>query len=440
MDKLYAAFGEFEIPCSIGDPTVGWIPPERRVRFKIDPILGNICMLKNSKKLLVIVSLDVLFLDTCDAEVYRNAVAQAVGTDPSCVSICSTHNHAGPAITTCYDADKNPALVAEVQKRLCDTCLELVAKLQPAVLGCGVTYENDITWNRRYILKNGYTFAHPNPDTMDIVCAEGPIDPQVGVICVRDMEGLALGYVVNFACHPIFYGGMCIASPNFPGELRKELKKMERQECVTVFLNGAAGDISHVNPFDPKRTTAHSVGKQLAVRSYEVAMKTAYTSDVELNAIDSNIDVYKRHIDDAHIARAQRVVNGENDLEIDPCWHPVSSMPNQEFAQKLIELREDADKEPTLAIPVQALRIGESVWGFCPCELFNRFGMEIKVNSPRTLTFVAAYANGMCGYVFHKEAQMRGGYESTPCGGSITDYRAGDKIVDALGQLIKEIS
>jgi len=439
MSKLYAAFGEFEIPMRIGDPTSGWIPPVRRTRFKTEPLLGSIAMLKNNDALLVLVSLDVLCIDIKDADAFRLGIAEAVGTDYACVSVSATHNHSGPAMIDCYDGPKNPELVAEIGRLLTETARKLKDTLQPAVLGCGFTYENDITWNRRYILKNGYTWAHPQLDKMDVVCAEGPIDPQVGVVCVRDMDGLALGYIVNFACHPLFFGGQCIASPNYPGALRNGLKRRERPSCVTVFINGAAGDISHANPFDPKRTSAESVGERLAERSYETAFAAQYTDDVRLRGVSSSAEIQRRCISDEHITRAQRVLAGETDLVIDPSWHPVSSMPNEEFARELIALRALADREPSMTIPLQAMRIGDSVWGFTPGELFVRYGMEIKVHSAERLTFVGAYTNGSAGYIVTPEAVRRGGYEATPCGGSVAESSAGDVIVDGLCALLEKL-
>ena len=38
MSKLFAAFGEVELPCPIGTLLAGWIPPERPARLKMDPI------------------------------------------------------------------------------------------------------------------------------------------------------------------------------------------------------------------------------------------------------------------------------------------------------------------------------------------------------------------------------------------------------------------
>ena len=438
-NKLYAAFGEFEIPIGFGDATSGWIPPTRRVRFKIDPLLGNVAMLKSGDKTLVLVSLDVLEIDTADATNYRKMVAEALGIGFNDVSVSVTHNHAGPAMTNCCDGPKDPALVEEIGRRFVETCLKLKDRLEPAVLGCGFTYENDISWNRRYVLRDGSVWAMPQLDKMDVLCAEGSIDPQVGVACVRDMKGLAMGYLVNFACHPLFYGGQCIASPNFPGELRKELKRIERPDCVTLFLNGAAGDISHGDPFAKTQLSCEDVGKQLAKRSYEVAMKVPYTSEVCLDSAGGSAELPKRHISDEHIARAERVLAGETDLVIEPLWHPVSTLPNKDYAAQLIALRKEAEVNPTIQISSQVMRIGDSVWAFTPGELFSRFGMKIKVGSDVRNTFVVGYSNGHIGYIFHEEAQRRGGYESTPCGGSKTDCRAGDIIVDNLCNLLKQL-
>ena len=439
MSKLYAAFGEFEIPVQIGAPTCGWIPPVRRVRFKTEPLLGCVAVLKNAETLLVLVSMDLLGMEKEDCEKIRREVAEAVGTEYACVSISCTHNHSGPASMEILGCQKDLELVEELGRRMVETAKTLLQKLEPAVLGCGFTYENDITWNRRYILRDGSAWAHPQVGKMDVICAEGPIDPQVGVVCVRDMDGLAMGYFVNFACHPLFYGGQCVASPNFPGFLRKELKRLERPECVCLFINGAAGDISHSNPFDKTRTSAESVGTKLAQRSYEVAFNAQYTEDVALAGVAEQVLLTRRHIDDEHLERAKRVLAGEKDLVINPLWHPVSTMPNEEFAQVLVALRARADAEPVYPAPVQAMRIGQSVWAFCPGELFVRFGMEIKVRSSERLTFVAAYTNGEIGYIFTPEAQQRGGYETTPENENAIDCNAGGVFVDALSDLLEKV-
>lgn len=438
MSKLYAAFGEYEIPCDIGALTCGWIPPERKVRFKADDIQANIAVLKNDEKTIVMISLDVLQVDHWDADVMRREIAKKIGVGYEDVMISATHNHCGPAIVECYDCDKDEELVIKVKDILVNAAADVCTRLEPAVWGTGFTYENDITWNRRYIMRDGYSFAHPIIEATDVLCAEGPIDPQVGVICVRNMKGYAMGYVVNFACHPLFQGGQRIASANYIGALRKSLKEKENDKCVTVFINGAAGDIAHANPFDRQRTTKESVGQKLAERSYEVALKVDYTDDIVLDSVVGEAVVQRRHLSDEHITRAKQVLAGE-DVVIDPSWHPVSSMDKKVFAAKLIELRETEEKNPDITLPMQAIRIGETAWVTTPCELFVRLGMEIKLRSKTKYTYIAGYTNGQIGYVGTPEAYMRGGYETTPCGGSIVEVDTGAKIVDAAVELVNKL-
>lgn len=438
MSKLFAAFGEFELPCPVGTLISGWIPPQRPTRMKLDPLQANLAILKNDEAALALVSLDLLVLDVEDADEMRRLVAQAIGTTCENVLVAVTHNHCGPAATTFGDTPKDEAFVAEVKARLVTCAKETYAKLQPAVLGSGFTYEADITWNRRYILRDGSAWAHPQLDKMEVLYAEGPIDPQVGVLCVRDMDGGAMGYVVNFACHPLFYGGRCIATANFPGVLRRELKKLENPACVTVFIQGAAGDVSHSDPFDRTRTTMESVGTCLARRSHEAALAAQYSDEVVLKGAAADVQLPKRVLTDGQITRAKQVLAGE-DVVIEPRWHPMSSVSKEDFAAELLALWEDQKKDPLLRAPLQALRIGDTAWATAPAELFVKLGMEVKLGSPVDQTYVAGYANGVVGYVCTPEAYEHGGYEATPCGGSRVDPGAGAVIVDGLLKLLKQL-
>lgn len=436
--SFYAAFGEVELPCPHGTLIGGWIPPERPMRFKMDPIQACIALLKSGDVMLALISLDLCSIEVEDADEIRRMVAEAVDTTFERVLVAVTHNHCAPAAKEHYDAPKNEEFVAQVKHLLVQSVRETHARLQPAVLGSGFAYENDVTWNRRYVLRNGFAWAHPQLDKMEALYAEGPVDPQVGVICVRDMQGCAMGYVVNFACHPLFYGGQRIATANFPGVLRRELKKKENPDCVTVFLQGAAGDISHANPFDAKRTTMESVGVRLAERSWEVAVGAQYTDEVELDARASEITVPKRVLTDDQVARARQVLNGE-DVVIEPSWHPVSSMDKKVFAAKLLELKEDCDREPEMRVPMQALRIGNTAWATTPGELFVKLGMQIKLGSKIDQTYVAAYANGLVGYICTPEAYEHGGYEATPCGGSRVGPEAGVRLVKEACRLLNDL-
>ena len=181
-----------------------------------------------------------------------------------------------------------------------------------------------------------------------------------------------------------------------------------------------------------------TVGIRLAERSYEAARAASYTNDVALDARACDVMVPKRVLTDEQVDRAKRVLAGE-DLVIEPSWHPVSSMDKKVFAAKLVEMKEDQMRDPEMRVPLQVLKIGETAWAATPAELFVKLGMQIKLGSKINQTYVAAYSNGLAGYVCTHEAYEHGGYEATPCGGSLVDPGAGAMIVHGMVDLLNSL-
>ena len=62
-------------------------------------------------------------------------------------------------------------------------------------------------------------------------------------------------------------------------------------------------------------------------------------------------------------------------------------------------------------LPVQLLRIGDTVIWSVPVELFCEIAMEVRKSSPFTNTFYFGYTNGWLGYLPTQAAFGEGGYE-----------------------------
>ena len=75
--------------------------------------------------------------------------------------------------------------------------------LQPGEIGIGTGREDAISFNRRFLMRDGREITHPGkpgtPHHAEIVRPAGPIDPDVGVLAARDAKGKVVGVVVNFA-------------------------------------------------------------------------------------------------------------------------------------------------------------------------------------------------------------------------------------------------
>jgi len=98
---------------------------------------------------------------------------------------------------------------------------------------------------------------------------------------------------------------------------------------------------------------------------------------------------------------------------------------------------EEIKREGTAKAEVQAILLDEIVHVSIPAEYFVQHGLRIKEGTPGLRTRVVGYANGMVGYVPHKEAFARGGYETTFGYRSKLAPDAGDLLADAAIALIR---
>ena len=89
--------------------------------------------------------------------------------------------------------------------------------LQPAKVGWGVGSEPTQVFNRRWKMKEGVKLVDPfgradhvrmNPPVAspDLVEPAGPIDPEIGVLSVRDADGRPLALLANYSLH--YVGGV----------------------------------------------------------------------------------------------------------------------------------------------------------------------------------------------------------------------------------------
>lgn len=434
MERLRAAFGEADITPRLGTLIAGWLVPLRPAEVVRDPILAHIGILQSGGDFVCVVSLDILSISSSESTDLRSRISAATGIPAANVMIAATHSHTGPAVTNLAIMPADRQYVELMKQRTTEKAAALSRGLVPARLGSSCGFEGKLSFNRRYIRRDGIARTQPRSADPELVCAEGPIDPQVGVLSVRDAEGKAMGYIVNFACHPCYYGGLNILSANYPGSISRSLKALEGRDCVTVFLNGACGDILYVDYADPGASPDMEImGSLLARKSYEVAINAGYREQVELRSASRISTLPLRRLSDPELDQARRQANGET-AEIDPRWQRFA--PDDVYARSLLELDGEYRRSPTLRVEIQALKIGDAALVAIPGELFVWNGMRIKTGSPMKPTYVASCANGMVGYIATKEAYGRGGYEVTPSMWSRLDPEAPEIVIqDALGAL-----
>ena len=138
------------------------------------------------------------------------------------------------------------------------------AAAQPAALFAGIArQETPISFNRRFVMKDGSVRTWMRLDNPEVVRAAGPIDPDVGLLLVRAADGdQPLGVFTNFALHLDTVGGT-LWSGDYPFFVEQSLRQTLGSEVISVFGNGCCGDINHADPLAAAVNKTDFIGQSL---------------------------------------------------------------------------------------------------------------------------------------------------------------------------------
>ncbi|NMA95738.1 MAG: hypothetical protein GX974_06830 [Clostridiales bacterium] len=281
--------------------------------------------------------------------------------------------------------------------------------MKSAKLSIGYGKEDSISFIRRFRMKDGSIRTNPGVGNPDIVEPVGQINPTVGVIKVELADKREI-IIVNFALHPDIIGGSGI-SAGYPGRMRVALKRL-LPNCEVLFLNGAAGDINHIDPMNPGNTSsgykyATKVGNILAAEVFKVLQKMKeHEGDIDIKAKTLNLKVSHRRVSDQERQEAYELVKAFHSGE----WEQkdMGSTTIIARAYQTLNLAEIPDRR---YIQIQVLSIGGLNFTGLPGEVFSDIGRGIQTISPSKHTFVVSLVNGSHGYFPTEDAFAEGGYE-----------------------------
>jgi hypothetical protein len=322
--------------------------------------------------------------------------------------------------------DEDPAYTAHLASAIESAVEQAWRSLHAAEIAIGTGHEDSISFNRRFLMRDGREFTHPGkpgtPHHADIVGPAGPIDPDVGVLAARDPgSGRVTGVVVNFACHSTVVGGDAF-SADYAGYLRKYIQARYGEKTPVVFLLGPCGDITQVDnmstavEFGPDY--ADMMGQKLAAETFRTIGRAAWLKEAPVKA-----DV-------------QRIP-----LPIRPDPDPVRERPSyglgmgtvmdEAYAKERVLVAEMRRMTPEIPCEVQAIRIGPLGIATNGAEYFCEYGLRIKRCSPLKPTWVVTLANDYIGYVTTATAFVAGGYEPRTARSSLMSIDTGQRLVES---------
>ncbi len=423
------------INCEIGDDLCGQL--HRRICEGIrDDLEANVLYLADDRRAILLINLDLIGLcNQSDVPLLRETVAAATTVAPRDVVITSTHTHDGPDMFgLLYDTPPNTVYLEKLRQWLADAAAEAVASARPAKVGWAMGRAH-IGYNRRCCWQDGSHTMYGDPREPTFTGLEGPDDPGHAVLAAVDTGGELIGVVHNNCCHATCMESITQASADFPGGARRQLRGMLDKDVPVLYLQGASGDTS---PWDlmaggerDREARLVEVGRILADQTARLLDQMAPTGSAVIENVWEDIPVPIRLPDEQQLARAREIeAMGEEKAGRGAHILAVSG------AIKLYETFKD---NPTDIMAAHAIRIGELAIATNPCEMYCRFGRDLKARSPAAVTMVSQLTDGFCGYCPTIYAIRGGGYSGDPTFWTRLEPAAGYKWVDTTARLLHSL-
>ena len=423
-----------------GTPMAGGYSPRVMEGVHDDLHAKAIVMALDGEKAAMVVC-DLVWMPRSTTEAARTLIAESPGIPADRVMISATHSHTGPLVPNNWARDPKEGEPADRAKTYGQSLVELIArsvreadaKLTLARVLTGTGREEDVSFNRRYVMKDGTVGWNPGKQNPDIVRPAGPIDPAVPVVyfeSTADSFSTPLATYVNFAMHLDTVGGRR-ASADYAHTLADVLSRVKGPEMVTVFSAGASGDINHldVRSEDPQQgpREARRIGTILAGEVIKTFARIRGLETRWLRTRSEMVLLPLPEVSPEQFQQARDVV-----LKI---GRQRTGFLDRVQAFKVLDVA--ARKGKPQEAEVQVIALGDELaWVALPGEPFVELGLQIKRRSPFRQTIVVELANGYFSYIPTRRAYDEGNYEVVS---ARVAAGSGEMLVDAAVRLLQQV-
>ena len=429
MNKLQVGFARVNVNPPLGAPINGYFK-NRYVEGVRDDLEANALALQVEDAKVVLISIDNCLINAATCLPLREHVAEVTGLSVDNIFIHTTHTHTAPTIGNNSHADTETdeatTLLNEyhrfIRRRLGDVARLALADCKDAKMGWSVGEAPNISFVRRFRMKDGKVRTNPGVGNPDILHPIGDVDERVNVLRFDRAEDSIV--LANFGCHPDTVGGSMI-SADWPGFARRRLEKaLDNVKCI--FFNGAEGDVNHVNvkatkgdfndmfnDFDDvARGYGHArhMGNVVAGAILQVFDKVNYEDVDTLRVLQrtaklpSNMPTAEElplahKYNDLHIAGRDEDIPFKG-MELTTVVAEAGRMVALENGPEYFDLG------------LGAVALGNIALFAIPGEPFTGIGRGLKEAEGWTLVLPMCLTNGSQGYFPMKDAYVEGGYEA----------------------------
>lgn len=410
-----------------------------------DPLFARALVLRQGEETGALVICDLISIARDLSVKARSRIAEDTGIPYTNVSITGTHTHTGPRYHPRSPSDvPDEEYYAHLIEEIVGAAVDAYRNLQPAQLQSGKTKQEGLSFNRRYLMKDGKVRFNPGFQNPDIVRPMGPIDPEVGLLVFQSASSNdPLATLTVFAMHLDTVGGNEY-SADYPMYLSESLRSQFGTDFISLFGTGTCGNINHFDVSGPRPQSGHDgitrkIGETLAATVRSALPNLPKVNQPSFRVLSRTIFVPMQDFTPEELA-----------------WAHDDSTPvryrERDFLQyrrklkirSLANLREYEAIPPsfagdhwTLPLEVHAFRLSnDTAVVTLPGEIFVELGLTIKEKSPFQNTLVIELANTNIAYVPNREAFAQGDYEVI---NSRVQPGGGEMLVETALQLLDQL-
>ena len=430
-------FGTSDITPDVGMNIPGGFLPNIGKGVRDHRLLAVACVISDGETTVALVGVDTLFIGKSTVTACRQALAKTIKIPEANLLIGASHTHSGGPLEFCFSNEADPKYTTRVIAAITEAVTDAARSLHAAELAIGTGVAEGISFNRRFLMRDGREITHPGkpgtPYHDQIVAPAGPVDPEVGVLAVRTPKGKVRGVLVHFGCHTTVVGGN-LFSPDYVGYLRQHLRNIYGPQTPVCFLLGACGEVTQVDnlstsvDFGPE--LADLIGRRLATEAERTIRRAKWLDQGPLAV---------------HRLTVPCKIRDEPDVERETPPFGLGSNGKDGMYGKIFEAERklvaaERAKNPILQCEVQAIRIGPLGIVTNGSELFVDFQLRIKKASRLPFTWVSTLTNEYIGYVPTPQAFAGGGYEPRTARSSKLAPDAGQRLVEGSLKALAALS
>ena len=445
---LKTGYARTDITPPLGLPIDGYYK-DRFVEGVLDPL--EVCCIAidyDGTKILII------SIDSCGVNIteqftgFRKNIEKVTGVPYTNIYIGATHTHTAPAIGEGFEGEDTKSYRKWVDGKVTEAAVLAIEDLKEAHMGWGRGKAPGVSFIRRFRMKDGSVQTNPGVNNPDIVSPIGDIDDHVNVVRFARKDGDDI-VLATFANHPDVVGGSKV-SADWPGFTRRITEKaLDGVKCLV--LNGAQGDINHVNvhpkggdfndmfnDFDAvSRGYNHAkyIGRVVTGGIMQKFDKVAFCDIDSIRAASKTIRIPSNMPTAEELKLAyqyEELHKAGRDSEIPFEGMMLTTVVAE--AERMINLENGPE---FFELTLSAVKIGPVALLGIPGEPFNGINVAIReLTQGYDNVMVTCITNGYMGYFPMKEAYDEGGYESRS---SIFKSGVAELIIDAGKELLEEL-